>query len=117
MPLTSVLRIPQAYIGLWKSGSDPNLRRRLARRGNDNLSADVLRFGHTRRERRGHSACVAGTRFASIRTSLTSLAQRNAFMTPYAIASEARFPTQVGAPCFPHAMCVDVARPAAGMQR
>jgi hypothetical protein len=60
---------------------------------------------------------VAGARFASIRTSFTSLAQRNALMTPYAIALQARFPTQVGAPCCPHAMRTVGARPSAGMQR
>jgi len=77
----------------------------------------LLRFGHTHRKCRGRSTCVAGARFASIRTSFTSLAQRNAFMTTLAIALQARFPTQVGAPCCTHAMRAVLARPSAGMQR
>jgi len=77
----------------------------------------MLRFGHMRPKRSGRNACATVTRFASIRTSFTSLAQRTAFMTTLAIALQARFPTQVGAPCCPHAMRKVGARPSAGMQR
>jgi hypothetical protein len=89
---SSGLRIPQAYL-------------------------DLLHLRHTLRAPPGQVACTTGARFASIRSSFTSLAQRNAFMTILAIALQARSPTQVGVPCCPHSMRTVDARPSAGMQR